>query len=181
MGCLLRPPRKHPECADPAWLGGKTLDFNFRLLKAVSALSAANEKAMVLFGWPEIRACLESLGVPNPTLDTSPFWYALNASIKADARAWRARLGKRAPLWEIVRYFFNHPWENQHFVWYHPFVQAVYHEAAGDYSADADGDLIAAFNPAIKHHGEFKLDHDTIPWDRVLWPSFHAPATVPEQ
>lgn len=171
----------HPECADPAWLGGKTLDFNFRLLKAVSRLSEAEGGALVAFGWPEVKACLDALGVPNPRLSTEPFWYPYNAAVKADYSAWRARLGRRAPFHEIVRYFWNHPWENQHLVWYHPLVQAAREGTDPDGSpvyADGtgEGDLVALFNPKIKHHGSFYADCDAVDWGRVSWPIFQPPA-----
>jgi len=166
---------RHPECADPAWLGGKTLDFNFRLLKAVSRLSADCGRTLVLFGWPQVEQALGLMKVPNPTLDAEPFWYPFNASVKADRRAWRSRLGKRAPLWEIVRHFWNRPWENQHLVWYHPLVQAVCRPHGPNselYCTTEAGDLIAAFNPAIKRHGPFELDEATIDWSRAVWPNF---------
>lgn len=169
---------QHPECADPAWLGGKTLDFSFRLLKAINRLSAENEKGLVLFGWPEIKKCLEALEVPNPTLNVGPFWYPYNNQVKADHENWKARLGKTAELHEIIRYFFNHPWECQNLVWYHPRVQAVFNNQEDKYTTGEEGDLIASYSLKAKHNGPFELDEGTIDLESVAWPAFGSEATA---
>jgi hypothetical protein len=151
---------KHPECADPAWFGGKTFAPNFDLLKRVSRRSEAEGGALVAFGWPDLEHTLLRSGIPNATLNTDPFWYPYNASVDADRAPWRATLGKRAPLYQILRYFWNHPYENQHLVWYHPLVQALYDGEANAYVPDPQTgeDLVAVYNPTIKHHGSFTLD-----------------------
>jgi DNA repair photolyase len=149
---------KHPECVDPQWLGGKTLSFNFDIVKALTRKSEREGGALVALDWPTIAAAMELSGLPNVELDTADFWYPFNASVKADSRAWRSRLGKRAPLYEIIRYFWNHPWECQNLLWYTPFLQALYDDAAEDYITDDDGDLIGVWNPGIKHHGLFTVD-----------------------
>lgn len=154
---------RHPECADPRWLGGKTMSFAFDLMKAVCRKSQANRDAIVAFGWPEIERMLQMTGLPNVELNTEPFWYPFNASVKADHRAWKLRLGKRAGLYEIVRYFFNRPWENEHLIWYNRLTQALFDGASGDYIADERTgvqDLLALYNPSIRHHGSFTIDVD---------------------
>lgn len=68
---------RHIECADPTWLG-RVFDAPQRILAAADALAAAHPDAPVLLGWPEIRAALVALGVPDEPLDAAPFWYAYN-------------------------------------------------------------------------------------------------------
>lgn len=59
-----------------------------------------------------IERLLKLSGCPNPTLDVSPFWYPYNVLIKADRQEFTHTLGKRNTLYNIIRYIFNHPWEN---------------------------------------------------------------------
>lgn len=168
---------RHPECADPAWLGGKTLDFAFKIAASLARLSEAEGGAKVGLGWPEIEAALGALGVPNPTLRTSDFWYPFNNRVTADRASWNAGLGKRAALWEVLRYFWNHPFENQSFLWYHPFLRWAYEDGA--YATDADGNLTGLYDPTIKHHGNKTVAPAAVDWDRVAWPRYEAvPATT---
>lgn len=163
----------HPECADPAWLGSKTFDYVFRL--AARLYKAAQDHGrQVLFGWKELESGLKALGCPNPTLRAGDFWYPFNAQVKADRGSWNARLGKVAPLYEVLRYFWNHPYESQNFLWYHPLLQGVYYTERGKYAVDEEGDLVGCFDPKFnKHHGTAEIDHDSVDWDGAIWPNFN--------
>lgn len=171
---------KHPECADPAWLGGKTMDFAFRIVARLYRIMQESGK-MVMFGWPEIESAMRALNVPNPLLSTSDFWYPFNAQVKADRESWNARLGKAAPFYEVMRYFWNHPWESHNFLWYHPFMQSVYYGEKRAYAVDKEGDIVGLFDPKFnKHHGKKEHEHDTIDWGKTLWPKFAGkPEAVP--
>ncbi len=98
---------KHPECIAPEWTTGKILHFPDRVFRTVIAKSRKHDRAMVTFGWPDIESALEASGVPNVELDTNEWWYAYNSSTSCDYRVWKATLGKRAPLYNILRYYWN--------------------------------------------------------------------------
>ena len=149
---------KHPECVDPAWVGGRTWGFAFDLLKELSDIHAVNGRQRFLVFWQWVETFLLDRGMPNPTLDTSDFWVPFNSKVNADRREFNATIGKRATLLEILRYFWNHPWTCANFVWYHPFMRLVKaDEASGEYSGDDNGNLIGCFDSSIKHHGSLYL------------------------
>jgi len=98
----------------------------------------------------------------NPMLDTAQFWVPFNAKVNSDHREFAATLSKRASLLEILRYFWNHPWNSVNFVWYHPFMRlAKIDEKGGEYSGGDDGNLIGFFDSSIKHHGSvYVYEHE---------------------
>lgn len=161
-------PAKHPECADPAWLGGKTLGFSFELAKLAHATMKANPGKLVTMTWGDMAGVLDWQGVPNPTLKTGDFWYPFNNQVKADRASWNARLGKTAPLWEIVRYFWNHPWENLGLIAFNCLVQPLYSVEHKDYVIDDHGDLIMIYNPKMKHGGCAYMDEAKMNWDNSV-------------
>jgi DNA repair photolyase len=81
---------RHPECADPAWLGGKTFSFAFDFLSLVSGVSAEEGGKRVIFQWADVEAFLVNQGVPNPLLDVDQFWGPYNSKVTADRNSWRA-------------------------------------------------------------------------------------------
>lgn len=162
-------PATFPEACDPAWHGGQHFDAAFRIAADIHD-TATEWGRLVLVTWPSIAKALEVLKVPNPLLDTSPFWYAYNVSVKADHAAWKARLGPRAHLWEILRYWWNHPWENRGFVWHHPLMHGLTDTASDTGLTDDDGDLLGVFHLKSKHHGGFWLNQDAVNDDNaVVW------------
>ncbi len=115
--------------------------------------------------WQWVEKWLEANGCPNPVLSVSKFWNPYNASIKADHREWKATLGDEAPLYEILRYFWNHHWDSQNFLWYHPYLRALkFNEDDADeaYQCDERQDLIGVFDSSIKHHGSKYIYQDEL-------------------
>jgi DNA repair photolyase len=151
---------KYAEGADPAWLGGRWFDLAFRFLQEVRSRSGGRK---VMFGWKQIEAFARAEGVPNPTLKTSPFWYPFNSRVTADRASWNARLGKTAPLYEVLRYFWNNPHENPQFIWYDPKIRLV--TVPGDPSAaaaDDDMDIGAVYDPDAKPGVRSTIGYDAI-------------------
>ena len=145
---------KHPECVDPAWVGGRTFHWMFTLLREISDLHFANGRQKMLIYWPWVERWLTANGMPNPVLSTSQFWLPFNNKVNGDHREFVATLGKQATLLEILRYFWNHPWTCANFVWYHPFMRLLCFSPADDvYVGDEDSNLISCFDSSIKHHG----------------------------
>lgn len=171
---LPRRPRFYAAC-DPAWVGGRLFDFTYQILSLAAQASEEAGGALVMWSWPDVRAYLEASGVPNPVLKTQPFWLPYNSAIKADRACWTAKLGRRAPFYDILRYWLNHPWETESFFWSHPFVQALWDAEKELYVADSDGDLICVYNPAMQHGAPFTHDRSAVNWDRVIWLSMPAP------
>ena len=158
---------KHPECADPEWFGpgSHLFDWGFRLTKHFHDIAyqgqdpfdrAARAKfppRRVLFTWEDIEGLLLEWGFPNPVLRVDPFWLPFNVKIKADRRRWNLQLGRNNTLLEIMRYFWNQPWENQNWIWYHPLTQHLYNESISDYIESGRGDLVGVLNPDARHNG----------------------------
>jgi len=143
---------KHPECADPKWLGGNTFDVAFQFTSMLEDTARENAGKKLVVTWDDFKATLEHLGVPDQELDMSEFWGPFNSKVKADHKEYRARLGKRNGLHEILRYYWNHPWHNNYLFWYLPYVQAV-STSDGNWLADEDGNLVGVRNPDIKWNG----------------------------
>lgn len=161
---------KHPECVDPMWHGGNHLDFAFQVLRSVSETSRVTDDSMVMFSWPDIQKYLEATGVPNPILHTRAFErpYYTN-KMNADLRCWAAKLGKHAPFYEIIRYFFNHPWENQNFCWHHPKIKTLFDHEQHLYVSDKEADLIAIYDPRAKPTDKFTFERNDVDWNSVIW------------
>lgn len=159
----------YAECCDPAWLGGKVFDPSDRVSRMALEVSRGCKDAPVMFSWPDIRALLEATGLPNPVLKTRPFWMPYNARINADYRSWSACLGKEAPLYEILRYFFNHPFENRNLVWHNPKMRALFDREKNLYVSDEEGDLIALFDPKAAPTCDFCIGQSEVDWDNTVW------------
>ncbi len=161
---------RHPECANPEWVGGRTLDFVFEIIQALRDTSAAFDNAPVLFSWKDIEAFLRWTDVSNPLLRTENFWEPYySGSMKANKPCWKSRLGLTASFYEIMRYFWNHPWENQNLLWYHPRVSALFDLERNLYIHDDQEDKIAVFDPARPASAPFMFDHTNVDWDRSIW------------
>lgn len=118
---------KHEEAANPAWLGGKVFDYVMKIPKFLNRLAYRGRPAydedfkpvtpdyVIPYSWGGIEALLRVQNCPNPTLNVSDFWYPYNTKIGADRQEFAHTLGKRNTLYNILRYFFNHPWENNAF------------------------------------------------------------------
>lgn len=107
----------------------------------------------VVFSWGALRDFLEDSGVPNPVLKVSPFWIPFNSNITADCRGFKAKLGKEAPLYEILRYFFNHPWDNTQTVWTCAMVQAMKDFEQEIMGVTEAGDIVCVYDPANRMAG----------------------------
>jgi DNA repair photolyase len=159
---------RFPECCDPAWVGGHLFDFAFQFLRLVSETSLLTDHQPVMFSWPDLEAFLVAIGVPNPTLTTAPFWKPYYCGMmKGDYKCWVNSLGKEAPLYQILRYYFNHPWECQNFLWYHPRIRALFDKDL--YVADDEGDLIAVYDPSFTPAQPFTLERSQVSWDKTTW------------
>lgn len=157
------------ECCDPQWVGNQVFDYAFELMRVISEIGMENKSGLTMFSWSDVRGMLEQFGMPNPVLNTVQFWNPFNNKVKADWNAWKEILGERANLMEILRYFFNRPWECLNFVWYHPLIQALWDDEHDLYSLDDNGDLIAVFNPKIKRGGAFECPESRVDWGKVVW------------
>jgi DNA repair photolyase len=164
---------RFPECANPAWFGDgrKTFSHNFDLMREISRIAHEgkapyddnlkrrnNGKPTVVF-WDWIEDFLRKNGCPNPVLRVEPFWVPFNATQTGDHRYWKARLGKEAPLIEILKHFFNEPGSGDWFFYISALTQTVY-----DFDLDCpvldelNDSTVAVFNPKNRH--DCVLQHD---------------------
>jgi DNA repair photolyase len=164
---------KFPECADPAWFGegSKTFSHNFSLMREISGIAhegkapydinlkrRGNGKPAIVF-WDWIESFLQRNGCPNPVLNTDPFWVPFNAKQTGDHRHWRAKLGKEAPLIEILKYFFNEPGTSESFFYISALSQTIY-----DFDLDSPvldeltDSIVAVFNPKNRHDWALRYD-----------------------
>ena len=107
----------------------------------------------MLFTWEDIEGLLLDWGFPNPVLKTDAFWLPFNIKINADRRRWNLQLKRENTLLEVMRYFWDQPWENQNWLWYHPLTQHLYDESIPDYIEGGRGDIVGVLNPDTRHHG----------------------------
>lgn len=164
---------QNPECADPAWFGegAKLFSWNFELKRHLSRIAHGGESpynehltrknngkpTVILWEW--IEATLHDFGCPNPILKTDPFWVPFNMKQVADHRDWKAKLGKEAPLYSILRHFYNHPDDNISFFWISPLTQSIYDFDRKMPVGDRQGKgFLAVFNPKNRH--DWALKHD---------------------
>jgi hypothetical protein len=164
---------KFPECADPAWFGegSKTFSYNFDLMREISSIAHEGEapydgnlkrrnngKPTVVF-WNWIEDFLQKSGCPNPVLKVDPFWVPFNAKQLGDYRHWKAKLGKEAPLYSILKYFYNEPETSELFFWISRISQVMYDYDNDNVVWDEETDaLISVFNPKNRH--DFTPLHD---------------------
>jgi DNA repair photolyase len=159
---------KFPECCDPEWVAGRGLPFAFDLVRDLSLFQRKTESPLVMVEWSSIAEYLQD-HCPNPVLKTGDFWGAFNNQVSADRTEWKMTLGDKASLHEILRYFWNHPWECENFIWYHPMIQALFINKKNIYACDDDDNIIGIFNPANANQLEFTIDEDLIDWDSVIY------------
>ena len=164
-----------PECADPAWFGAgaKLFTVNFDFVRRIheSSLNGApvygpdfevtKGARPVAFSWRPVEEFFKETGLENPILKTAPFWVPFNAKQVADHREFRARLGDEAPLYEILRYFFNHPEDCPNFLWYAAMGQILTDFDTNTYPTNSSGDRIYVYDPSTRHHGEREHDLST--------------------
>jgi surfactin synthase thioesterase subunit len=93
---------------------------------------------------------LKNAGLENPPLNVMDVWIPYNMKIHSDRHAWNAALGKRAPLYEILRYFWNNPHENAQFCWDNPLLQVMKDFDANKWITDEDHNLLAIYNPDFR-------------------------------
>lgn len=169
---------KHPECAAPEWFGENanlfTVGFDF--IRRIHELSTGGETVYtddlevrkgarkVIFSWPAVKRFLEEKEIKNPVLKTSLFWMPYNSKQVADHRQFKAMLGDEAPLYEILRYFYNHPEDNPHFLWYSPMAQILTDFDTDTYVTNSRDDRIFVYDPSCRHHGS--RDHDFTTYQR---------------
>lgn len=166
---------KHPECADPAWFGPDahlfTVGFDFvRHIHGLSMdgasvydenLTPRRGARPVAFSWSAVEAFMREKGVENPVLKTGAFWGPFNAKQIADHREFKRRLGNEAPLYEILRYFFDRPEWTQNFIWYSACAQILTDFNKDEYPISRTGDRIFVYDPSARHGGERDHDADT--------------------
>lgn len=170
---------KFPECADPAWFGADAHLFTcgFDFLKHVQrqAYGGADaydsdfmptkcDKKRAIFSFRAIEKFLAENGVDNPLLATDKIWVPFNSKQTADHRLFKAKLGKEARLYDILRYFYNNPWDNQGMIWYSPLVSALYDFDADSYAVNDRDDLIAVYDP-FNHH-EMSPQYDVLTYQK---------------
>lgn len=158
---------KFPECADPKWFGENARLFTagFDVTREIHAVSTGGKPVYdeklnvrqgtkkVLFSWNAIKHILEKNNAPNPTLKTDPFWVPFNAKQTADHRLFKSTLGKEAPLYEILRYFYNNFYDNGSFVWYAAMIQILTDFDADTYLTADSGDYVCVYDPSERHDG----------------------------
>ena len=163
---------KYPECAAPEWFGegSRLFTVGFDFIRRIHELSTGGESLYtddlevrkgakkVIFSWPAVERFLAERNIKNPMLKTSPFWGPYNAKQVADHRQFKATLGSEAPLYEILRYFFNHPEDSQNFLWYAPMAQILTDFDTDTYVTNSKDDRIFVYDPSCRHHGG--RDHD---------------------
>jgi DNA repair photolyase len=179
---------KFAECADPSWFGKESHLFTagFDFLKHVQDrayngqkpydddlnVAKVDGKKKIIFSWPGVERYLQSVGLKNPMLRTDPFWVPFNATITADHRKFKATLGKEAPLYEILRYFYNNPEDNSNLIWYCSLAQlmtdydAQSKDGEGVYPTNDNGDLICVYNPFNRDRGHYEQYHDIREYDK---------------
>ena len=175
---------KHEEAANPAWLGGKVFDYVMKIPKFLNRLAYRGRSVydedfkpvtpdyVIPYSWGGIEALLRVQNCPNPTLNVSDFWYPYNTKIGADRQEFAHTLGKRNTLYNILRYFFNHPWENNAFSFTHMHLITV-----GDNGARMvldNGDMIYTFYPfnryeKIQAYDGYLLDNENPPKGEYLF------------
>lgn len=146
------------------------MDFNFQIIRSIAETSAICDGAPVCFSWGDIQSFLEASGVPNPVLETAPFkspYYI--GRMEAEMQCWRAALGKRANFYEIIRYYYNHPWENQNFLWYNPKFQCLFDREQNLYDDDGVGNLIGVYRPGLRFDEQFTISRSEFDIDSAIW------------
>ncbi len=164
-------PGKHQDCLDPAWYRGTPiLDFTDRILRNIEAFHRQDPASLLLITWSSIQKALHKLQVPNHRLKVKPFWSPYYApSGKPALDPWKTRLGDKASLYEILRYFFNHPEENTSFLWYSRrlLLLAKHEDPTGALVGltDANADVYAVYDPHADWSGKpYMLEDDLHAW-----------------
>jgi DNA repair photolyase len=104
----------------------------------------------VIVKWSNVEAYLKKAGLENTSLDTNEFWIPFNAKQNADRHAWKAALGTRAPLYRILRHFWNNPHENAQLCWDNPLLQVLKNSENNKWVRDENHDIIGIYNPEIR-------------------------------
>jgi hypothetical protein len=102
--------------------------------------------------WPDI--------FPNLLPDTKDFWRAFDATHDADKRRWTGTLGKRARLYEILRYYWNNPHESAQMCWDNPLLQILKDIGENKWIMDEDKNVIGIYNPDIRLLPRFPEAYD---------------------
>lgn len=124
--------------------GGKTWGIQHEMQRRCLEVSSETGEQFVAFTWRDIEAALHSLGVVNEVMRTNDL--RGNFSIVSDENAaYRAVLGPDAKFFEILRYFWNHPWDNQRMVWQSRQFR-IPRLADGCYPLSREDDLIGVYD-----------------------------------
>lgn len=157
---------EHAHGIDPEWLGGKVWALPQTTLKAIVDMSAEEGDALVMVRWANVVRMLEQMEVPNDTVSPAQF-IASYTNVSDEFREMRRTLGSAAPIYEILRYYWNHP-ECGHWFAYAWTCRIVGDNEDGqeEYDRDENGDIVAVIQSSWREGGVVTQslldDHDNV-------------------
>jgi DNA repair photolyase len=152
----------YQECLSPDDFGpdARLFDYSYEFMRTVQDIAHDGDAfegdlkyrpgQKVLVQWSNIASFLQHAGLENPLLNVDDFWIPYNMKIHSDRHAWNAALGKRAPLYEVLRYFWNNPHENAQFCWDNPLLQVMKDLDTNEWITDEEHNLLAVYNPEFR-------------------------------
>jgi DNA repair photolyase len=147
----------------------KVTEASFGKNGALTANMTFRRGKRVVVHWSDAEQYLREAGLDNPEFDTQDFWRTYTYWRRGtDRQEWLDTLGRRAPFYEILRYFWNHPHENSQLCWDNPLMQVLKDSEANAWVADVKGDIIAIFNPVerMKPQPSESCEHDYFIWNK---------------
>ncbi|OQB45008.1 MAG: hypothetical protein BWY01_01499 [Synergistetes bacterium ADurb.Bin155] len=142
-------PAEHPEAANPEWFGkdSKVFSLVFDIQRALRK-QWERDRRPIIVRWADIVSFMQKQKIKNPVLKVDQFWIPYNARVNSDYRRWRYSLGSEARFYEILRYFWNHFWENSLMLWESRFLRAVSDEYSACYIEDVERNVVGVYDPS---------------------------------